>query len=135
MVILFVGADFFVQTLLPAGWGPVATYLRYFSIIGFVYPFYDINQDILLIKGRTDWLFRLDIIRRTLLITTILIGIQFDIVIFLRLLTIYYILNALTVSYLAGRLIACNILRQLWIVLTTPGFYLQRIQRKNNENH
>lgn len=135
MVILFVGSDFFVQMLLPAGWEPVATYLRYFSVIGFVYPFYDINQDILLIKGRTDWLFRLDIIRRTLLVATILLGIQFNIVIFLRLLTLYYILNAVTVSYLAGRLISCNILQQLWLVLTTPVFFLQHMQRKSNENH
>ena len=135
MVILFVGSDFFVQMLLPAGWEPVATYLRYFSVIGFVYPFYDINQDILLIKGRTDWLFRLDIIRRTLLVATILLGIQFNIVIFLRLLTLYYILNAVTVSYLAGRLISCNILQQLRLVLTTPVFFLQHMQRKSNENH
>jgi O-antigen/teichoic acid export membrane protein len=135
MLILFVFANQFINILFSKEWIATAIYLRYFCVIGLVYCFYDINQDILLIKGRTDILFKLDIIRRVILVIIMLIGVRYNIIVFLRLLTLYYILNAFTVAYISGRLIHYSIPRQLIIVMTTPIYYFKKyITEKQNEN-
>jgi len=126
MMLLFIFADEFIALLFPPEWSPAATYLRYFCVIGFVYCFSDINQDILLVKGRTDILFRLDIVRRTLLVVLLLVGIRYDVEVLLVLLAAYNVLNGLVVSYIAGRLIHCSLLRQALYIATTPYYLLTR---------
>lgn len=132
MILLFILSEEFIGFLFPEDWAPVAIYLRYFCIIGFVFCFSDINQDVLLVKGRTDILFKLDIIRRTILIVILLVGIQYDVEILLQLLVGYNILNSLTVSYIAGRLIKCNLFRQAYYVASTPFYYWNLYRRRKS---
>lgn len=130
MLLMFVFAKPFIGLLFPEEWAPAAIYLRYFCVMGAVFCFSDINQDILLVKGRTDLLFRLDIVRRTLLVGLLIIGIQYDVEVLLMLLTGYYILNAIVVSWLAGRLIACNLWQQTRYIFGTPQYYLNKLGKK-----
>lgn len=130
MLLMFVFAKPFIGLLFPEEWAPAAIYLRYFCVMGAVFCFSDINQDILLVKGRTDLLFRLDIVRRTLLVGLLIIGIQYDVEVLLMLLTGYYILNAIVVSWLAGRLIACNLWQQTRYIVETPQYYLNKLGKK-----
>jgi O-antigen/teichoic acid export membrane protein len=130
MVLLFVFAKPFIALLFPEAWAPAAIYLRYFCVIGIVYCFSDVNQDILLVKGRTDLLFRLDLIRRTVLVALLLVGVQYSVEVLLALLVAYYVFNGLAVSYLAGRLIGCNLWQQARYVLGTPMYYLSKLQQK-----
>ena len=130
MIALFIFSDNFIEWLFPAEWAPAAIYLRYFCIIGFVYCFSDINQDILLVKGRTDILFRLDIIRRSILVIILLIGVKYDVETLLTLLVGYSIINSLVVSYIAGRLIHCNLWRQAGYVLRTPLYYWHQLRAR-----
>jgi O-antigen/teichoic acid export membrane protein len=130
MLLMFVFAKPFIGLLFPEEWAPAAIYLRYFCVMGAVFCFSDINQDILLVKGRTDLLFRLDIVRRTLLVGLLIIGIQYDVEVLLMLLTGYYILNAIVVSWLAGRLIACNLWQQTRYIVGTPLYYLNKLGKK-----
>ena len=132
MILLFILSEEFIGFLFPEDWAPAAIYLRYFCIIGFVFCFSDINQDVLLVKGRTDILFKLDIIRRTILIVILLVGIQYDVEILLQLLVGYNILNSLTVSYMAGRLIKCNLFRQAYYVASTPFYYWNLYRRRKS---
>lgn len=127
MALMFIFAKPFIGWLFPEEWAPAAVYLRYFCVMGAVFCFSDINQDILLVKGRTDLLFRLDIVRRTLLVVLLVIGIQYNVEVLLMLLTAYSILNALVVSWLAGRLIACNLWQQTCYIVDTPRYYLNKI--------
>ena len=130
MVLLFIFSNTLINLLFPPEWAPTAVYLKYFCIIGSVFCFSDINQDILLIKGRTDILFKLDIIRRTILVILLLIGIQFDIQILLTILVGYSILNSLVVSYIAGTLINCNLMSQVYYVAETPLYFWKRYKKK-----
>ena len=130
MVLLFVFAKPFIALLFPEAWAPAAIYLRYFCVIGFVFCFSDVNQDILLVKGRTDLLFRLDIVRRTILVILLIIGVQFNVEVLLALLTGYNVLNGLVVSYLAGRLIGCSLWQQVCYVLGTPMYYLTKLRQR-----
>ena len=130
MVLLFVFAKPFIALLFPEAWAPAAVYLRYFCVICFVFCFSDVNQDILLVKGRTDLLFRLDLIRRTVLVVLLVIGVQYNVEVLLALLVVYNVLNGLVVSYLAGRLIGCNLWQQAVYVLGTPIYYLTKLRQK-----
>ncbi len=130
MVLLFVFAKPFIALLFPEAWAPAAIYLRYFCVIGFVFCFSDVNQDILLVKGRTDLLFRLDIVRRTILVILLIIGVQYNVEVLLALLTGYNVLNGLVVSYLAGRLIGCSLWQQVCYVLGTPMYYLTKLRQR-----
>jgi O-antigen/teichoic acid export membrane protein len=126
MILMFVFANPFISFLFPAEWAPAATYLRYFCLIGFVFCFSDVNQDILLVKGRTDILFKLDVIRRSILVILLIVGVQYSVELLLVLLSIYSITNALVVSYIAGRLIDCPLWRQAQLVITTPIYIISR---------
>ena len=130
MILLFVFAKPFIALMFPEAWAPAAIYLRYFCVIGFVFCFSDVNQDILLVKGRTDLLFRLDLIRRTVLVALLVIGVQYNVEVLLALLVVYNVLNGLVVSYLAGRLICCNLWQQTVYVLGTPFYYLTKLRQK-----
>ena len=130
MVVLFVFAKPFIAMLFPAAWAPAAIYLRYFSVIGLVFCFSDVNQDILLVKGRTDLLFRLDIVRRTILVALLIIGVRYNVEVLLALLVGYNILNGFVVSYLAGRLIGCGLWQQACYVLGTPMYYLTKLRQR-----
>ena len=130
MILLFVFAKPFIALMFPEAWAPAAIYLRYFCVIGFVFCFSDVNQDILLVKGRTDLLFRLDLIRRTVLVALLVIGVQYNVEVLLALLVAYNVLNGLVVSYLAGRLIGCNLWQQAVYVLGTPFYYLTKLRQK-----
>ena len=130
MVLLFVFAKPFIALLFPEAWAPAAIYLRYFCVIGFVFCFCDVNQDSLLVEGRTDLLFRLDIVRRTILVILLIIGVQYNVEVLLALLTGYNVLNGLVVSYLAGRLIGCSLWQQVCYVLGTPMYYLTKLRQR-----
>jgi hypothetical protein len=52
------------------------------------------------------------------------------IVVLLALLVAYNVLNGLVVSYLAGRLIGCNLWQQAVYVLGTPFYYLTKLRQK-----
>lgn len=129
MVLLFLFSDSFITCLFPPEWAPTAIYLRYFCVNGALFCFSDINQDILLVKGRTDILFKLDIIRRSLLVVLLLTGIQYDIQILLMLLVGYSILNSIIVSYIAGRLINCSLLQQAYYITSTPLYYWRKFRK------
>ena len=133
MILMLVLAEPFISWLFPEEWAPAAIYLRYFCVIGLVYCFADVNQDILLVKGRTDILFRLDIVRRTVLVALLIIGIQYSMETFLLLLVIYNILNAIIVSYIAGRLIDCSLWRQIRLVGSTPLYFLTNINQRREK--
>lgn len=133
MILLFIFAHEFISWLFPPQWAPAAMYLKYFCVIGFVFCFSDINQDILLIKGRTDILFRLDLVRRAILVLLLIIGMQYDIEMLLFLLVVYNIINSLVVSYIAGRLIKCNLWQQACYVASTPLYYWQQYKKRRNK--
>ena len=80
--------------------------------------------------GGKDLLFRLDLIRRTVLVALLVIGVQYNVEVLLALLVAYNVLNGLVVSYLAGRLIGCNLWQQAGYVLGTPFYYLTKLRQK-----
>ena len=57
-------------------------------------------------------------------------SVQYNVEVLLALLVVYNVLNGLVVSYLAGRLIGCNLWQQAVYVLGTPFYYLTKLRQK-----
>ncbi len=62
-----------VLTLLGEKWRPVIPYLQLLAIVGLFNPLSAINLNVLLAKGRSDLFFRLEIIKKTLVVLILLV--------------------------------------------------------------
>lgn len=113
MMFLFVEATDIFDILLPLDWSDAPHYFRYMCIIGAVYCFADINLDVLMVKGESSKIFRIEIIRKIVFVIALVIGIFHSIDYFLTILIIYNLFNALFVSYFSGRAIDCSLNRQI----------------------
>ena len=119
MMFLFVEATDIFDILLPSDWSAAPHYFRYMCIIGAVYCFADINLDVLMVKGESSKIFRIEIIRKIVFVAALVIGIFHSIDYFLTILIIYNVFNALFVSYFSGRVIDCSLKRQIENILNT----------------
>lgn len=73
MMILASVATPMIAIILGGKWAPVANILQLLCITGALYPLHAINIDILKVKGRTDLIFKLQIIKQVLEIIMIII--------------------------------------------------------------
>ena len=95
-----------VLTLLGEKWRPVIPYLQLLAVVGLFNPLSAINLNVLLAKGRSDLFFRLEIIKKTLVVLILLVtwrwGIQAIIIGQIVSVIIAYILNGHYNSILVG---------------------------------
>lgn len=119
MLFLMIEAEDFFNILLSPEWKDAAHYFKYLCVIGGIFCFADINMDILLVKNRADMVFRIELVRKVLLVVALIIGIRYDMEILLMILVAYNIFNALFVSYFAGREIGFGLLSQTRSILPT----------------
>ena len=119
MLFLMIEAEDFFNILLSPEWKDAAHYFKYLCVIGAIFCFADINMDILLVKNRADMVFRIELVRKVLLVVALIIGIRYDMEILLMILVAYNIFNALFVSYFAGREIGFGLLSQTRSILPT----------------
>lgn len=68
-------ADNLIIVLIGDKWLPSTYYLQLLSIAGLFYPISAINQNIIILKGRTDLFLKLEILKKILIIPTVVIGI------------------------------------------------------------
>ncbi len=119
MLFLMIEADDFFNIILASEWSVAAHYFKYLCIIGGIFCFADINMDILLVKNRADMVFRIEFVRKVLLVVVLFIGIRYDMEILLMILVAYNVFNAVFVSYFAGREIEFGLLSQAKAILPT----------------
>ncbi|WP_317575220.1 lipopolysaccharide biosynthesis protein [Segatella copri] len=112
LLLCIISKDLF-SILLPSAWTEAPIYFRYMCVIGSIYCFADINMDILLIKGNSNLVFRLEVVRKIVLVSCLLIGIAYSIETLLMLLVGYNVFNMMLVSYYAGKSINCSLGYQL----------------------
>ncbi len=66
-------AEPLVRVLLTEKWLPCVPYLRLLCVVGLLFPLHLINLNLLMAKGRSDLFFRLEVIKRTLVVTAAVI--------------------------------------------------------------
>lgn len=103
-----------ILTTIGEKWLPTVIYLQMLCFIGMFYPLHAMNLSMLNIQGRSDLFLRLEIIKKTLAVPTIIVGIFFGIKImilgmFFNTLIAYY-LN----SYYSGKMIDYSIKEQIF---------------------
>lgn len=73
MIGLLVCARPLILVLLTEKWSPATPYLQMLSIVGLIYPLHLINLNVLLAKGRSDLFFRLEVIKKSLIVIVLAI--------------------------------------------------------------
>lgn len=115
-------AEPMVITLIGEQWHQSVTYLQLLCFVGMFYPLHALNLNMLQVQGRSDLFLRLEVIKKSLAIPTIIIGILFGIEVML----IGMIFNTLIAYYLnsywSGQLIGYSTGQQVKDIL--PSFLL-----------
>lgn len=119
-MILSCAQNFFELCMGSPIWRTAGTYLLLIGISGVLYPLHAINQNILLVKGESKNILKLEVIRRSVMIIVLLVTINFDIEIFIFGLSFYSFVLLFLNLYYCGRPINYSVWQQLKD--TTPIF-------------
>ena len=94
-----------VLSLLGDQWAPSIPYLQLFCFAGLLYPIHVLNLNILTALGRSDLLFKLELIKRAIVITNILITCRYGVLVMVLGQVIVNIISYFINSYYSKRLI------------------------------
>lgn len=114
-----------IITLIGEKWEPCVIYLQMLCFVGMFYPLHALNLNMLQVQGRSDLFLRLEIIKKTLAIPIIIIGVIWGIkAMILGMILISMIAYYLN-SYWSGGFIGYSFLEQIKDIL--PSFLLALI--------
>lgn len=152
ITITFLGIGFITSLLMPIcadlfeilmgeKWRIAGNFFFLLSINGMLFPLHSINQNILLVKGKSNTILKLELIRRTLFLIIILITVNFNIYIFVLGSVIYSITVLFLNIYVCGKPINYLLKEQLsdllpsiitFIVMICIGIIITRIFDNTN---
>ncbi len=112
-MILGCAQDFFELCMGNSIWRTAGTYLLLMGINGIFYPLHSINQNILLVKGESKNILKLEIIRRSIMIVILAITMNFDVEIFVFGLSFYSFVLLFLNLYYCGKPINYSVKEQL----------------------
>jgi teichuronic acid exporter len=132
MLISFVGmaglaavAKPLVITLIGEKWSSSIVYLQLLCFVGMLYPLHALNLNMLTVKGRSDLFLRLEVIKKILVIPTIIIGIFYGVKIMIIGMTINSIIAYFLNSYWSGKMVNYSSREQIADI--TPAFVIALI--------
>ena len=105
MVFLFITSDSLIRVLLTDKWVPSVIFLQLLCIIGLTYPLSGVNLNILNVKGRSDIFFRLEIVKKILIVISIIITLPLGIIPLLIGQVIFSFIAYFLNIYFSGKLI------------------------------
>lgn len=112
-LLMCVSCDLFEVLMGNYIWRVSGTYLFILSISGMFFPLHAINQNILLVKGDSKSILRLEIIRRITMIVILLITLHYDIIVFISGTAIYSFLLLFLNLHFCGKPINYSVFQQL----------------------
>jgi O-antigen/teichoic acid export membrane protein len=111
-----------ILTLIGEKWLPSVIYLQMLCFVGMFYPLHSLNLNMLQVQGRSDLFLRLEIIKKSLAIPIIIIGVIWGI----KIMIVGMIVNTLIAYYLnsfySGKLLNYKTVEQIKDIL--PAFIL-----------
>lgn len=114
---LAAAADTVIITLLGQRWLPAAPYLRIMSLYAAIYPLQQLNLNILNVMKRSDWVLRLEIIKKAIFLAVITVGIFYGMMPMLWAAVAYYYVEFVLNSWYSHRLIGYGTMAQIRDVL------------------
>jgi len=110
------------RILLHDQWLPAVPYLQLMCIAGLLYPLHVINLDILRVKGRSDLLLYLEIVKKVSIVLILFVSVQYGVIGILIGQIISSVLAYLPNSYFSDKLIGYSVREQISDFL--PGLVL-----------
>lgn len=121
MALLIILAEPLFRLILTEKWLPAVPYFQLLCVSGVLYPIHSYNLNILNVKGRSDLFLRLEIIKKTIVVTGVFCAIPFGIygLLYFQLIStvIAYFIN----TYYSGRMINYGPGKQLLDIIPTLG--------------
>lgn len=118
-------AEPLILTLIGEQWQPSIIYLQLLCFVGMFYPLQAINLNMLKVKGRSDLFLNLEIVKKSLAVPVIIIGIYLGIEAMLVGMIVNSIIAYYINSYWSGKLIGYSTKQQVRDVL--PSFTLAAV--------
>lgn len=106
-------ADPLIEVVLTEKWLPASGYFKLLCLIGLFYSFQVVNGEILKTKGRSDWVLKLEIISKTVMIISILITWRWGITAIILGQMFTALVSYLIGSYYVWKLIGYSIWQQI----------------------
>ncbi|ANT64593.1 lipopolysaccharide biosynthesis protein [Prosthecochloris sp. CIB 2401] len=122
MIGLAAVAEPLVVTLIGEQWLVSAEYLQLLCFGGMLYPLHALNLNMLNVQGRSDLFLRLEIIKKTLAVPVIIVGINFGIKVMIMAMIVNSLIAYYLNSYWSGRFIGYSMLEQIKDIF--PSFLL-----------
>ena len=79
MALLAAVSPILVPLAFKESWAPVVPYLQLLCIIGALYPLHAINVNLLMVKGRSDLLFKIGLLKRAVSITLLFLAVPYGV--------------------------------------------------------
>ena len=111
-----------VISLIGEKWLPSVIYLQLLCFVGMFYPLHALNLNMLEVQGRSDLFLKLEIIKKTLAIPIIVIGVFYGIKIMIFGMIINTLIAYYINSYWSGKMIGYSFMQQVKDIL--PSFIL-----------
>lgn len=115
-------ADSLVITLIGEKWIQSIIYLQMLSFVGMMYPLHALNLNMLNVQGRSDLFLKLEIIKKSLAVPTIIIGVLLGIKIMIAGMIVNTFIAYYLNSFWNGRFIGYSFKQQVKDIL--PSFIL-----------
>jgi len=115
-------AEPMVIALIGEKWRPSIIYLQMLCFVGMMFPLHALNVNMLQVQGRSDLLLRLEIIKKTLSVPIIIIGIIWGIKIMIAGMMVNTLIAYYLNSFWSGRMLGYSIKQQVKDIL--PSFVL-----------
>lgn len=112
-MILCCAQDFFEFSMGAPVWRTAGTYLLLIGINGILYPLHAVNQNILLVKGKSKDVLKLEVIRRCIMIVILIVTINFNVEFFVFGISLYSFILLFLNLYYCGRPIKYTVWQQL----------------------
>lgn len=119
LVFLGVIADPLFRFLFTDKWLPAAPYFQILCVNGILYPLHSYNLNILLVKGRSDLLLKLEMAKKVILCVVIVVAVPFGIYGLLWGQVIYSVLCFFINSFFSGKMIGYSAQKQLYDISGT----------------
>lgn len=110
----------FIHFVIGSKWHNTVEYLQLLCFVGVFYPLHVFNLNILKVKGKTDLLLRLEVVKKSLGLIVIIVGAFYGIKQLIYALIIFNIVGYFLNSYWSGKLINYKIKSQIYDIL--PSF-------------
>jgi teichuronic acid exporter len=115
-------AEPMVITLIGEKWRPSIIYLQMLCFVGMFYPLHSLNLNMLNVMGRSDLFLKLEIVKKTLAVPTIIIGVVWGIKMMIAGMMVNTLIAFYLNSYYSGRFIDYSFMKQVKDIL--PSFSL-----------